>query len=109
MTAIPILEADDLKKVFISRSGFFNPKTVHVRAIDGVSFSVLPGESFGLVGESGCGKSTVGRCLLQLIAPTSGEVRFQGESVTGASNQQLKKLRQKLQIVFQDPYSSLNP
>ncbi len=109
MTTTPILEATDLKKVFTSRSGFFNPKTVHVRAIDGVSFSVQPGESFGLVGESGCGKSTVGRCLLQLIAPTSGEVHFQGESVTRASPQHLKKLRQKLQIVFQDPYSSLNP
>ena len=109
MTTAPLLEVRDLKKVFTSRVGFLNPKTVHVRAIDGVSFTVEPGESFGLVGESGCGKSTVGRCLLQLIAPTSGEVRFKGEAIGGASRAQLDRLRRQAQIIFQDPYSSLNP
>lgn len=109
MTTAPILEVDNLKKVFKSRRGFLNPKTVNVQAINGVSFSVCAGESFGLVGESGCGKSTVGRCLLQLIPPTSGQVHYKGESITKASPVRLNELRQEIQIIFQDPYSSLNP
>ena len=80
-----------------------------MQAVDEVSFSVQPGESFGLVGESGCGKSTVGRCILQLIPPTSGEVAYKGQSVTHAKPRDLSRLRQGMQIVFQDPYPSLNP
>ena len=103
-----LLEVSDLVKEFHRGRGLF-AKGSAVRAVDGVSFSIDEGETFGLVGESGSGKTTTGRCILRLIEPTSGEVRFKGEDVLGFSRARMRQARRDMQIVFQDPYSSLNP
>ena len=107
--AAPLLEVRDLQKWFPIRKGLFSRVVGHVRAVDGVSFDLAEGETLGLVGESGCGKTTTGRCLLRLIEPTAGTVRFAGRDVTKLPPGELRQLRREMQIVFQDPYSSLNP
>ena len=104
-----LLEVCDLAKHFTVTKGFPRPIMTTVRAVDGVSFTVGRGEAFGLVGESGCGKSTAARAVLRLIPPDAGHVRFADVDVTDAQGSALQRLRRRMQIVFQDPYSSLNP
>jgi ABC-type oligopeptide transport system ATPase subunit len=105
---MPLLEVHDLVKEFGRTGGLLRPASL-VRAVDRVSFSIDEGETFGLVGESGSGKTTTGRCILRLIEPTSGQVRFKGEDVLAFSASRMRTARRDMQIVFQDPYSSLNP
>src|SRR3954466_3854778 len=105
---IPLLEVSHLVKHFTRGGGLFRAGT-RVAAVDDVSFAIGQGETFGLVGESGSGKTTTGRCILRLIEPTSGSVRFQGEDVLAFSSARMREARRQMQIVFQDPYSSLNP
>jgi peptide/nickel transport system ATP-binding protein len=111
IAAKPLLEVHDLRTYFAVGAGMhvFKPRHAEVRAVDGLSFEIRRGETVGLVGESGCGKTTVGRTLLRLEEPTSGQVIFDGADVTHASGAQLKRYRRQIQVVFQDPYSSLNP
>src|SRR6201987_3088716 len=104
-----LLSVKNLKKHFAISSGVFSRTNDYVHAVDGVSFDIAKGETLGLVGESGCGKSTTGRCILRLIEPTSGEVCFQGADVTRLGTDALRQLRRDMQIIFQDPYASLNP
>src|SRR3954464_6832897 len=103
-----LVEVDHLVKHF-HRGGGLLRKGSTVAAVDDVSFAIEEGETFGLVGESGSGKTTTGRCILRLIEPSSGEVRFRGEDVLAFSKRRLREARRQMQIVFQDPYSSLNP
>jgi oligopeptide transport system ATP-binding protein len=104
----PLVDVKHLIKEYPGRGNWFR-KSAPVRAVDDISFSIAPGETFGLVGESGCGKTTTGRCLLRLIEPTSGEIRVKDMDVRALSAGALRRARRHFQIVFQDPYSSLNP
>lgn len=104
----PLLEVKALTKHFTSKQGFFNKEKV-VRAVDGVNLTVYPGETVSIVGESGCGKSTTGRCILRLIEPTDGEIWFEGENIRNLNETELRKARRNMQLVFQDPFASLNP
>jgi oligopeptide transport system ATP-binding protein len=105
----PLVDVANLHVHFPMRSGILQRVTSHVRAVDGVSFQIAKGETLGLVGESGCGKTTVGRAILKLITPTSGKVLFDGVDVLTARGQTIKNLRRNMQIIFQDPAGSLNP
>ena len=105
----PLLRVQNLVKQFPITGGILGRVVDRVHAVDGVSFDLAPGETLGVVGESGCGKSTTGRCILRLIEPTAGEVWFEGKNVTKASKEELRALARDMQIIFQDPYASLNP
>jgi len=103
------IEVKNLVKEFPIKKGFFNKRVGAVHAINNISFNICKGETLGLVGESGCGKSTAGRCILGLIPPTSGSVKIDNLEITSADSKTLQRLRKKMQIIFQNPYSSLNP
>jgi peptide/nickel transport system ATP-binding protein/oligopeptide transport system ATP-binding protein len=105
----PLLEVTDLKKHFPIRKGILSRTVGYVHAVDGVSFHIGYGETLGVVGESGCGKTTVGKTVLRLLSPTSGTIKLRGEDITNLTNAQVRPFRRQMQIVFQDPYSSLNP
>lgn len=105
----PILEVKNLKTYFPINNGIFGKVTDYVKAVDDISFDVFPGETLGLVGESGCGKTTLGRSILRLVEPTEGEIIFQGIDLLSLSSKKMREMRKDLQIIFQDPYSSLNP
>lgn len=107
--AKPLLEVSGLKKHFDISGGVFGRKVGSVKAVDDVSFTVMKGEILGIVGESGCGKSTTGKAILRLIEPTAGKVTFEDHDITNVTEEQMRKLRRDMQIIFQDPYASLNP
>ncbi|MCL2102958.1 MAG: ATP-binding cassette domain-containing protein, partial [Syntrophorhabdaceae bacterium] len=104
-----LLLMDNIYKTFPARASFFSKKEICVRAVDGVSLSIQQGKTLGLVGESGCGKSTLGRLAIRLLDPDSGAIKFDGKDVTRLAGEELRAMRRRMQIIFQDPYSSLNP
>jgi len=104
-----LLQVENLKKYFPVTSGFLKRSTIHLKAVDGVSLSIETGETWGLVGESGCDKSTLGRCILRLEEPTEGRIFFENENILSYDRKALQGVRRNMQIIFQDPYSSLNP
>ena len=106
---VPVLEVRDLKKHFPIKKGLLRRTVGHVYAVDGITFTINQGETLGLVGESGCGKTTAGRAVLRLIEPSSGSVKVEGREITGLSKAEMRPYRRQMQIVFQDPFSSLNP
>lgn len=108
LTEKPLLEVKNLKKYYDISQGLFKPKLV-VKAVDDISFSINKGETFALVGESGCGKSTTGRTILRLTGATSGEIRYKGQDLLSLQTEKMRSLRKEMQMVFQDPYASLNP
>ena len=107
--AMSLLEVQNLKIHFPVKHGVFSRVRAHVKAVDDVSFSLAPGETLGLVGESGCGKTTLGRAIVRLIEPTAGSIRFEGEDIAGMNGRALRSRRRKFQMIFQDPFGSLNP
>ncbi len=106
---VPLLKVEGMKKYYPIKGGIITHTTGHVKAVDGVTFQIREGETLGLVGESGCGKSTIGRQIVGLEKPTEGKIYYDGMDLTSLSGREMKKIRTKLQMVFQDPYSSLNP
>ena len=109
MTDNPLLKVEGLKKVYTIGGGFLGRPPVRIKAVDGVDLSINKNETLGLVGESGCGKTTLGRCILRLEEPTEGRVTLEGRDLGQLSRQEMRKIRREMQIIFQDPYSSLNP
>src|SRR5512136_1827622 len=109
MAETPLLQVKNLKKYFPIRGGLFSREVARVHAVDDVSFSIQKGETLGLVGESGCGKSTTGRCILQLYRPTAGAVYFEDQNLCDMKGESLRRMRRRMQMIFQDPYASLNP
>ena len=106
---MPLLEVENMKKYYPLKGGIVTHTTGYIRAVDGVSFQMYEGETLGLVGESGCGKSTIGRQIVGLEKPTGGKIRYAGQDLSELSGKEMKRIRTQLQMVFQDPYSSLNP
>ena len=104
-----LLETKDLRKYFTGKKGLLNMNPPVVKAVDDINLTIRKGETLGLVGESGCGKSTLGRTILDLIPKTSGQVLYKGEDIASYDKKKMWEMRQKMQIIFQDPYSSLNP
>ncbi|HEX5564040.1 MAG TPA: dipeptide ABC transporter ATP-binding protein, partial [Sporosarcina sp.] len=109
MATKPLLKVENLKKYFPVKKGMFGKTVGHVKAVDDVSFFVNEGETLGIVGESGCGKSTTGRVLMRLLEPTDGKIEFDGKDLASLSQEEMRKTRRDIQMVFQDPYASLNP